>query len=250
MSRILMSMTEILNNLYTLKNQIDSTIKDGLGEDSKLLLTLYNPIRNTTITGLNVEDAKVDLTTRFEGFTNLIRLYEGLLLVKEYYNSTYTLEVPDIITGEPRELTISTILTLKSKTVKDYYFKLIEKINRDKSQIVDALEEHQTNTLSQARIDQYVNAKFNSLKMNSMQDMKNANYETFSKEYIDANRLAILDPNNIKDWGKIETNIKKFYSTIDYKLLEFNSTTKIWLDISDDGTVTNSNIMKSKKVEE
>lgn len=240
--RVIMSMTEILNNLYKLKIQIDETIKNDFSDESRLLLTLYNPSRNTTIGGLAVEDATIDLTNRYNGIINLITLYTSLLEVKEYINSKYTLEVPDIITGKPITLTISTILTYKSKPVKDYFMKLIEKINRDKAQIVNALESNQKNVMSQDRIDQYVNSKFTSLKMNSMDDMKSANYRTFAEEYINANKLDILDPNNIKDWSKIESNIKKFYSTVDYKLLEFNSTTKLWLDIDDNnGSVQNWN---------
>ena len=239
-NRVIMSMTEILNNLFKLKNQMNETIEKGnLSNDSRLLLTLYNPNRNTTIGGVSVEDATIDLTVRYDGIFNLITLYTSLLEIKESVNSRYTLEVPDMITGELTTLTISTILTYKSKPVKDYFLKLIEKINRDKTQIVDALESHQTNVMSQDRIDQYVNAKFTSLKMNSMDDMKSANYKTFAEEYINANKLDILDPNNIKDWNKIESNIKKFYSTVDYKLLEFNSTTKLWLDITDNGSIKN-----------
>lgn len=226
-------MTEILNNLYKLKAQIDETIKNDFGDESRLLLTLYNPSRNTTIGGLSVEDATIDLTTRYTGIINLITLYTSLLEIKESVNSKYTLEVPGITTGKPVTLTITTILNYKSKSVKDYFMKLIEKINRDKTQIVNALESHQKNVMSQDRIDQYVNSKFTSLKMNSMDDMKSANYRTFAEEYINANKLDILDPNNIKDWTKIESNIKKFYSTIDYKLLEFNSTTKLWIDIDE-----------------
>lgn len=238
-NRVIMSMTEVLNNLYKLKNQINEAMENSLGNESRLLLTLYNPNRNTTIGGLSVEDATIDLTTRYNSINNLIILYTQLLEIKEMVNSKYTLKVPDMITGESTTLSISTILTYKSKPVKDYFLKLIEKINRDKSQIVDALESHQKNVMSQDRIDQYVNSKFTSLKMNSMDDMKSANYKTFAEEYINANRLDILDPNNIKDWNKIESNIKKFYSTIDYKLLEFNSTTKLWMDIDENGLIQN-----------
>lgn len=238
-NKVIISMTEILNNLYKLKNQINEAMENSLGDDSRLLLTLYNPNRNTTIGGLSVEDATIDLATRYNSINNLIILYTQLLEIKESVNSKYTLEVPDMITGEPTTLSISTILTYKSKPVKDYFLKLIEKINRDKKQIIDALESHQKNVMSQDRIDQYVNSKFTSLKMNSMDDMKSANYKTFAEEYINANRLDILDPNNIKDWNKIESNIKKFYSTVDYKLLEFNSTTKLWMDIDENGLVQN-----------
>lgn len=229
-TKILMSVTELLNTIYELKRKIDSTIENDFGEESRLLLTLYNPTRNKTITGLEIDTATVDLTNRYNSIINLIEIYRRLVMLKESINTQYTLEVPDILTGEPTTLSIAMILMLKSKLIKEYYFKLIDKINKDKAEIITALEDHEKNVMSQDRVDKYVNAKFTSLKMNSMNDLKSANYETFSKEYIDANTLKILDPNNIKDWDKIEKNIRKFYSTIDYKLLEFNSTTKIWIE--------------------
>lgn len=232
-NRTLFSMTQLLNTIYDMKKLLESTSENEFSEDSRLLLTLYNPIRNATITGMDIDTARIDLTSRYNNIINLIETYRMLVSIKEVINNKYTLKVPEILSGEEVELPISIILVLKSKPIKDFYFKLIEKINKDKSEIVNALEDHQENVMSQDRIDKYVNAKFTSLKMNSMNDLKSANYETFAKEYIDANTLEILDPNNIKDWKKVENNIRKFYSTIDYKLLEFNSTTKIWI-IKDD----------------
>ena len=220
-------MTAILNNLNELKRELNDITEAEFGEDSKLLLTLYNPIREKTITGIDTEAANVDLVNRYNNIEDRIALYMKLVSIKEYVNNKYTLTIPDILTGENKEFTISKLLSYKSKLVKDYYFNLIKKVNNDKKEIMDALKDHEENAMSQDRIDKYVNAKFSSLKMNSMEDLKSANYETFAKEYIDANTLKILDPNNISKWKTKEQNIRKFYSTLDYKLLEFNSNTNI-----------------------
>ena len=122
--------------------------------------------------------------------------------------------------------------------IKEYYMKFAERIKDDIDFVNSTLKKYNESTLSDDKINTYVLTKLNTLKINVDFDKLNSllsipQYKDFAKEYEDANKLEILDPLNLlKESNKLIDNIYDFYNTIDLKLLEFNSSTKIWIDES------------------
>lgn len=239
----IISITELLNRIKKQKKKILDIDHKYLDENSKefssskLLLTLYKPIDNTTINGVDINISKENIEKEFNEIINSIRILRNLLIIKEQVNSTFTMVVPNIFnSGKDINLSIAQILILKSPLIKNYYYKFINRCKNDIDIANLALEKHNENVLSNDNINRYVIAKFNSLHINIdpeyISDIeKIPNYEEFAKEYKSVNEVKIYDPLCITDkLEKISENAASFYDNIDTKLLEFNSTTKIVID--------------------
>ena len=241
------SITELLNRIKKQRKIVLELDHKYLDPDefkkSKSLFSLYNPSRDITVNGIDIDKSKSDIIKQFESITSNIDILRHLLIIKEQVNSTFKLVVPDILLGDAKNtaLSLAQILVLKSPLVKEHYLKFAERLKSDINNLQETLDVYNSNTLSDEKINAYVLAKLNSLKINL--DYKSITnlcslpeYDSFAKEYIDANKLEIIDPLNLQTKSaEYINNIYNFYDIIDLKLLEFNSSTKIWINI-DNGT--------------
>lgn len=238
------TITELLNRIKRQRKIVLETDHKYLDKEeskkAKSLISLYNPSRNTTINGSSINETSEDIRIQYNNIVFNINKLRNLLIIKEQVNSSFKLVVPDIILGDfnSKPLTISQILILKSPMIKEYYIKFAERIKDDIDFVNSTLKKYNESTLSDDKINTYVLTKLNTLKINVDFDKLNSllsipQYKDFAKEYEDANKLEILDPLNLlKESNKLIDNIYDFYNTIDLKLLEFNSSTKIWIDES------------------
>lgn len=241
------SITELLNRIKKQRKivlELDHKYLDpDESKKSKSLFSLYNPSRDVTVNGIDIDKSKSDIIKQFESITSNIDILRHLLIIKEQVNSTFKLVVPDILLGDAKStaLSLAQILVLKSPLVKEYYLKFAERLKSDINNLQETLDVYNSNTLSDEKINSYVLAKLNSLKINlDYKFITNLyslpEYNSFAKEYIDANKLEIIDPLNLQtESTEYINNIYNFYDIIDLKLLEFNSSTKIWINI-DNGT--------------
>ena len=235
--KTILSISELLAKLKIYKKEIESKYNEYLNPESeeakhsKLLMTLYYDDRNVTIRGIPTEDYRKDIQSMYDSINSAVSNYTKLMMVKNAVNSTCKLTIPSLDTGKEVEMTIDQILTLKSPSIKNYYFGIINKLKSDKELVYSALHNHEETAMSTENINRYVNAKLNSLNMSNDYDSMSANYAKFAQEYKDANKISIFDPLNLLDkMENYESRIIDFYNTIDYKLLEFNSITKVWID--------------------
>ena len=235
------SITELLNRIRKQRKIVLEIENKYLDPEQykmvKSLFSLHNPSRNTTINGADINKVEDDIVKQFQSIVMNIETLRRLLIIKEQVNSTFTLTIPDVLLGdiEEKTLSIAQILVLKSPLVKDYYLKFAERLKSDVNTLHDGIEYYNSTTLSDEKINTYVLAKLGSLKINidpkTISSMYLAEYDTISKEYIEANKIEVIDPLDLENKAaKYVENIYNFYDTIDLKLLEFNSSTKLWIN--------------------
>ena len=234
------SITELLTRIKAQKRKISDIGNRYLDStNSKALISLYNKNRKETINGIDINITENNIKDQFADIMYNIMLLRNLLIIKEQVNSTFKLLVPDIFNSDKEvELSIAQILILKSPTIKDYYLKLANRLREDLNEAYRALDVYSKNILDEQKVATYVLAKLNSIQPgyvdpNNLELVKNiTGYNEYAKEYIEANKVELLDPLElVKNSEKWYNNINNFYDTIDTRLLEFNSTTKIIVDV-------------------
>lgn len=243
------TITGLLNKIKIQKRkvlEIDHKFLDPIeSKNSKSLVSLYNKSRKTTLGGLDIEKAEFDIKDQFSDIMLNILLLRNLLIIKEQVNSTFKLVVPDILNQDKDvSLSIAQILILKSPMIKEYYFRLADRFKNDLTMAKLMYEKYNNDVFDEQKINSYVLAKVNSLQSDYKSDYTDltnlkmvkqlTSYNEYAKEYIDANSIDFLDPleleNNSNKWYD---SIHNFYDSIDTKLVEFNSTTQIWIDLYD-----------------
>ncbi len=243
------TITGLLNKIKIQKRKvldIDHKFLDPIeSKNSKSLISLYNKSRKTTLGGLNIEKAEFDIKDQFSDIMLNILLLRNLLIIKEQVNSTFKLVVPDILDqNKDVSLSIAQILILKSPMIKEYYFKLADRFENDLTMAKLMYKKYNDDVFDEQKINSYVLAKVNSLQSDYKSDYTDltnlkmvkqlTSYNEYAKEYIDANNIEFLDPLELeKNSDKWYDSIHNFYDNIDTKLLEFNSTTQIWIDLYD-----------------
>jgi len=245
MAQETITMSELLRRIDLTKKRIDREFAD-LNPDSenykrqKALVSLYNPKRTVTVSGIDIEKASKDIKSRYDSLSKNILNLQKMLAIKDYVNYNRSIEIPCVsIDGEvvTSKVTVSNALSLKSDKIKTYYIWLLRKLNQDCDDVMTALHEHETNNMSSDKISRYVMAKMNSLGMGTDEATIKSAYADFSKEYVENTELKLLDPINIfKKRDDLQLWIDEFYSAISNRLSEFNATTKIVIDLDkDDG---------------
>ena len=236
----IITITELLNRIKSQKRKVNDISNKYLDSaDSRALISIYNKNRNETINGASIIDTEGIIKNKNVDIMSNILLLRNLLIIKEQVNSSFKLIVPDIFnTGKEVELTIAQILILKSPIIRDYYIKIGERLRKDLNDAYKALEAYSKNVLDEQKIATYVLAKLNSIQPgyvdpNNIELVKKmTDYNEYAKEYIDANKVELLDPLKLTKLAEEKyNNINNFYDNIDTKLLEFNSTTKIIIDL-------------------
>ena len=236
----IISITELLNRIKSQKRKVDDISKRYLdSEESRALISLYNKNRNETINGANIIDTENNIKNQFSDIIYNIMLLRNLLIIKEQVNSYFRITVPDIFNSDKEiELSIAQILILKSPIIKNYYIKIGERLRSDLNDAYKALEAYSRTVLDEQKIATYVLAKLNSIQPgyvdpNNIELVKKmTGYNEYAKEYIDANKVELLDPLELTKLAEEKyNNINNFYDNIDTRLLEFNSTTKIIIDL-------------------
>ena len=105
------SITELLNRIKKQRKIVLELDHKYLDPDefkkSKSLFSLYNPSRDVTVNGIDIDKSKSDIIKQFESITSNIDILRHLLIIKEQVNSTFKLVVPDILLGDIKNNALS-----------------------------------------------------------------------------------------------------------------------------------------------
>lgn len=234
-----MTMTEVLAKISLAKKKMESAGKAASTTRGNIFMTVKKKNRDVTIANVNVEESKNGITANFDStmdnFTNLYKL----LMIKEAVNSNTRIEIPnpDFRKGGTINATITEILALygEDSISRKYYKKILDKMKSDYAQCEKIISDNEVTVLSETRITEYVTQRLAALKENPTKAAVEANYEKYSKEYIDANSMEYVDPIDLADKiEKLENWMDEFYNNINFKLSEVNSKTKVWVDLDKD----------------
>ena len=232
-----MSMNEILSTINLMRKKLgtdDIELRLSKSRNQNLFVTTYNQKRDVNESGIPLDECKETIQSNIDSYSANISNLIKMIMVKEYVNATHYLEIPnpDWTKEGTVKLSIAEILTLKSDTVKKYYESLYQVMTNEYNSAVDKVNANEKVVLTEQNITNYVQ------KMAELKNEKTTGksgdpvYEAYAKEYIDNNRVLIYDPCDIKNKiTKLENWISDFYNTIGYKLSEFNSLTKVWVDL-------------------
>ena len=227
-----MTMSEILSRIKLTKKKLTEPVTNFNGNNN-MFVTTWNPNRDS-IKGVPAETVAETFQSNLDSVTsNLFNLYK-LLQVKETVNCTHKLTIsnPNFINGGTVEMTVSEILVLKTLAVRDYYLKMLQRFKSEYMTSTGIVEEYEERCLSDKVIRDYVISRLSSLQKDTSKESIDACYDEYAKEYVDANKLEIYDPINVKAHiDDLQNWYDEFYNEIDYKLSEFNAKTKVWIDL-------------------
>ena len=204
------------------------------GESCRSMVSLYYPSTNLSVNGAPIGEVDKEIHNIDDRISIALNTLMKLLAIKEKINATSNLIVPSPF-GEDGEitLTVAEILMLKSDVIKKFRTEYLYKLDKDYHRAMNAKIAHQSTTMSEEKIQTYVLAKIKSLNIPA-DEVKN-HFKDFGAEYIEANRIEMLDPLDVHStFDSKKKKIEDWYTKIDTILLEFNAKTKIWIDLSRD----------------
>lgn len=231
-----MTMTEVLAKLTLAKKKMNSA---GYGimtqSGGQIYISAKKKNRDVSITNTPVEEVvkgiQSNYDTTLDNFSNCWKL----LMIKEAVNSSIRIQIPnpDFRKSGTIEATITEVLSLcgDGSLSKKYYASILNRMKRDWETIQDTIDRNEKNVLSEDKITAYVVQRLQALKENTSKAATEASYSKYAPEYIEANTIEPIDPLNLKEQiDKLENWMEEFYSTVNYKLSEVNSKTKVWVD--------------------
>lgn len=256
----IMTMTEVLAKLNVSKKRMQSTTFEmARPSGASIFVTAKKTNRSTTVSGTNISDAEKGIQSNFDMTMDNFSNAWKLLMVKEAVNSMIRITIPnpDFRKGGTITATITEVLSLcgDGSISKKYYNQLLSKMQAEYNNVTSLIKKNEETVLSQERITDYVIQRLNALKENTSKDAVEKVYDEYAKEYIAANTLEIVDPIDIMDKiNKLDQWITDFYTTVNFRLSEVNSKTKVWIDFDLDndfwGLVNEDEIDNLSSVEE
>lgn len=257
----IMTMTEVLAKLNVSKKRMQSATFEmaRCSSGASIFVTAKKTNRSTTVSGTNISDAEKGIQSNFDMTMDNFSNTWKLLMVKEAVNSMIRITIPnpDFRKGGTITATITEVLSLcgDGSISKKYYNQLLSKMQAEYNNVTSLIKKNEETVLSQERITDYVIQRLNALKENTSKDAVEKVYDEYAKEYIAANTLEIVDPIDIMDKiNKLDQWITDFYTTVNFRLSEVNSKTKVWIDFDLDndfwGLVNEDEIDNLSSVEE
>lgn len=226
--KVEMTMSEVLAKITMVQKQLEELSMYKLFSDAVI------PEKNMTLCSKTTKEESEDqIRSNFDKATQFINNYIKLKMVKEYVNTTVKVEIPnpDFRKGGTVKYTIAEILSLKIPSVIRFYNSMKENMKTSYNKSNAEIEKYKNRVLSEETISSYVTSRLANINDTNTKkgDQK---YQDIAAEFINANRIELLDPINIVDKiDKIEQWYNEFYTTIGYKLSEANATTKVWIDL-------------------
>ena len=247
-----MSMTEVLSNISmcrkrigTISTVLDGTSFPGLSNKYKpTFMSIANPMKDQDYFGYDKTDTEKSIQSNWDTIVANINNLIKYSMIKEQVNATHVITIPNPnpmdTTNKELTVTIAEALILNSTSIRNYYNSILAKLKTDYNKMAENMKNHNDTTLSEESISKYVSSVLN-LQGGEKTSAKNidlSKYSSYVEEYTKANKLEYIDPIKVNE--KIEFYekwIDDFYNTIGYRLSEFNSKLKVWvdLDINDGG---------------
>ena len=240
-----MSMTEVLSNISMCRKRIGniSTILDGttypglIANYKPTFMSIANPMKDQDYFGYNKEDTAKGIQSNWDTIIANINNLVKYSMIKEQVNATHKISIPNPnpmdTTNKEITVTVAEALILNSTSIKNYYVNLLAKLKADYNKMAENMKNHNDTTLSEESISKYVSTILGAQgDKTSAKNIDLSKYSSYVEEYTKANKLEYIDPIKINE--KIEFYekwIDDFYSTIGYRLSEFNSKLKVWVDL-------------------
>lgn len=240
-----MSMTEVLSNISMCRKRIGniSTILDGttypglIANYKPTFMSIANPMKDQDYFGYNKEDTAKGIQSNWDTIIANINNLVKYSMIKEQVNATHKISIPNPnpmdTTNKEITVTVAEALILNSTSIKNYYVNLLAKLKADYNKMAENMKNHNDTTLSDESISKYVSTILGAQgDKTSAKNIDLSKYSSYVEEYTKANKLEYIDPIKINE--KIEFYekwIDDFYSTIGYRLSEFNSKLKVWVDL-------------------
>jgi len=232
MGSVVYTMSEVVMKLKQARQEVNSKYYEYLdpssnkAANSKLFFNLYNVQSGRTIKGLPAEEVRDDILKTHESLHDAINMMIKLQHVKNTVNNICVITMHDIFSiyhdsEYIDKFTIDDLVAYKDPKVKNFYINLANKLKSDKAYAEKYLENHEKNLFSDMMKHMMDNP--------SAPSLTNEEFAGLMANYRASNQLEILNPLDI-DPIKFEEAVIKFYNTVDYKLMEFNNTTKVWID--------------------
>lgn len=236
------TMYELLNAIKKYKERVESIYKDYIDSEtqiSRMMVSVYNPITEITINGVDVNKVEESIRKIDENICSTISTLTSLLLIRERENTDNKISVKSPFGNEEITMTISQALAIKSDKFIKYYIGYFDKLASDLSKGQLAIEMHHKSVLSEDKISRYVESKLQMLNMapcggSEFNDIKNSNlYKQFSDEYREINTFKLLDPLDIENSIIDRKNsILDFYDAIDTEIRKFNAIHTVEIDFN------------------
>ena len=115
--------------------------------------------------------------------------------------------------------------------MRNYIFNKIRKLKDDRQFVENYLETNER-TLESDKTSFILNNIKQAIVENSDPNNIADIYSALSTKFNEENELKILDPLKIDIYER-EKSIIEFYNNIDFKLMEFNNTVKVWVDFDE-----------------
>lgn len=231
MGIVTMTMSEVIANAKFYKQEMAKLFYNYLdpeseaAKNSKLFYNLYNN-RGFTIKGHPVDEVSKSIKDTYNDIERYPEYYARLQEIKNTVNSICMVEIKD------QYYTISNILTLKDSFIRNFLFNKIRKLKDDRQYVENYLE-NKERVLEIDKTSFILNNIKQAIVENSDPNNVAEIYSALSSKFNEENELKILDPLNI-DIYDTEKTLLEFYNTIDFKIIEFNNSVKVWVDLDTD----------------
>lgn len=249
------TIAELLFRLKDKREKFDKLYKDFITKDNEnnVFVTLKRQNNTSTLEGRYVEEFKD--TSRDYHFKTLSIWRETILLsrIKDEVNSKLYLylPIPTDTSQEKRWFSVNEILMLRSSYYKNYYIKFFEKIEDEYKKNKYKLSVLSEKINDKESIDRYVLARLNSLNI-PFENGYTENYDKFSKEYLDANKIEIVSSTSIESIMELKEIYEDWCKLVDDKLFKLNTFTKIWINMTQKDNpwgIDASEILKLKEID-
>ena len=234
----IMSMSEVLANISLCRKKMHTISQTAAFSKPKdlMFMSLANKMKDQDLFGRDKKEVESSIQGNWDSTKDTFMNFIKYSMVKELVNATHNITIPnpDYNAVDKPEITVTVAeaLVLNSPTIKEYYKNILIKMKSDYNMISDTLKNHNDTVLSEESISKYITTVLSAQGEKVQSKIDISNYSSYAESYIEANKLDIIDPIKLSDKIKfLEEWIDNFYNTIGYRLSEFNSTTKVWIDL-------------------
>lgn len=229
------TIAELLFRLKDKKEKFDKLYNEFISKDleNNVFVTLKRCNNTDTLEGID-SDKFLDIANDY--YSKILNIWKDFVMlsrIKDEINSRFYLYLqiptPTSTTDERKWFSINEILMLKSSYYKDYYIKLAEKIESEYTRNSHKLSILYEKINDKDSVDRYVLARLNSLNI-PFEKGYSENYEKFSKEYFNANKISFVSPIDVKFIIGQKEKYEKWCKVAEDKLFKLNMLVKIWID--------------------
>lgn len=238
--RKVMSMSEVLANISLAKKKMSTinaiTASATTNYKAVMFMSLANPMKDQDMFGRDKKQIESTIQSNWDASKDNFMNYLKYSMIKEQVNATHKIKIPNpdyaAEVGSEIEVTIAEALILNTTLVKNHYENILKKMRSDYNFITEELKKHNETVLSEEAVSKYISTILSAQGEKVQGKIDVSMYSNYAKDYTDANKMEIIDPINIAEKIEfLEDWMDKFYTTIGYRLSEFNSTVKVWVDL-------------------